>query len=343
MISRRLGNSDLYVSPIIFGAWAIGGWMWGGSDEGDAIAAIRASIDAGVTTIDTAAIYGMGYSEELVGRAIAGRRKDVLIATKCGRRWDSDVGSMPFQSTDRQGKAVTIRSNSRPQSIFAECEASLRRLGVDVIDLYQIHWPDTTFPIEEGMLAMHKLREQGKVRAVGVSNFDLEQVKRAASVGPLHSLQPPYSLIQRGIENDLLPWCRENGVGAIVYSPLERGLLTGKVGPDRVFPADDHRSTHKLFTQEKRHQVQAALKKIEPICQAHGVSYTQAVINWTMNQPGITGALVGARNAEQARHNAAAADFTLSADEQSAMRTAFDELASQVGGAWKPPPPADDR
>jgi aryl-alcohol dehydrogenase-like predicted oxidoreductase len=341
MQSRRLGRSDVFVSPVIFGAWAIGGWMWGGSDERDAIAAIHASLDHGVNTIDTAAIYGMGYSEELVGKAIKGRRDGVVVATKCGRRWDSDVGSMPFATTDRDGKPIVARSNSRPQSIFNECEASLRRLGVDVIDLYQIHWPDLTFPIDESMRAMEKLRQQGKIRAIGVSNFDLNQIKLAASASQLDSLQPPYSLLQRSIEKELLPWCRENSIGVIVYSPLERGLLTGKVGPERVFPPDDHRSTHKFFTVENRKRVLAALENIRPITERHNLSFAQAAIHWTIHQPGVTAALVGARNAEQAVHNAAALQANLSADERDAIRHAFDDAAAQMGGPWTPPPPSD--
>jgi aryl-alcohol dehydrogenase-like predicted oxidoreductase len=331
MQPRQLGSSDVYVSPVIFGAWAIGGWMWGGTDEQDALDAIRAGIDNGVTTIDTAAIYGQGLSEELVARAIEGRRDRVQIATKCGRRWDSPDGSDPWDYHDRHGHPVTIRSNSRPQSIFEECEQSLKRLRTDVIDLYQIHWPDKTTPVEVAMGAMRKLKEQGKIRAFGVSNYDLEWMRGAKRAAPdLASLQPPYSLIQRGIEKDVLPFCRESNISVIVYSPLERGLLTGKVTPDRQFPPGDHRATHKYFTVENRKRVLAALEKIKPIADRHEASYTQVVINWTIQEPGITAALVGARNAEQAGHNAQAMRLKLTDEERRRVRAAFDPVAQAV-------------
>jgi aryl-alcohol dehydrogenase-like predicted oxidoreductase len=327
MEARQLGSSDVKVSPVIFGAWAIGGWMWGGAEEKDSIAAIQASIHAGANTIDTAAIYGMGYSEELVGRAIKGRRDKVVIATKCGMRWNSNEGSDPWEQKDNQGNPVTIRRNAKPDSIAYECELSLKRLGVDVIDLYQIHWPDTTTPVEQSMAAMVKLKEQGKIRAIGVSNYNVDWLKGAVKSAPLASLQPPYSLIQRKIESGVLQYCRQNNIGVIVYSPLERGLLTGSVTPDRQFPPGDHRASHKYFTVENRKRVLGALEKVRPIAERHKASLAQVAINWTIHEPGITAALVGARNAEQATHNAAAMNFVLSADERAAIRRAFDEPA----------------
>jgi aryl-alcohol dehydrogenase-like predicted oxidoreductase len=330
---RRLGRSDVYVSPVIFGAWAIGGWMWGGQDETDAIEAIPASLDAGVNAIDTAAIYGQGYSEELVGRAIKGLPRDkIVIATKCGRRWDSQHGSDPWVTKDRLGREITIRSDSRPESIFHECEQSLRRLGTDYIDLYQIHWPDKTTPIEESMAALLKLKEQGKIRAIGVSNFDVERMERAKGVGELASDQPPYSIINRGIEKEVLPWCRRNDVAVICYSPMERGLLTGKVTADRVFPPGDHRSGHKFFTPENRRRVLESLENIRPICDRHGASFAQVIVNWTIHEPGITAALVGARDAEQARHNAGAMRFSLTQAERQEIRRAFDETSRVMTG-----------
>ena len=204
---RRLGRSDVTVSPVIFGAWAIGGWMWGGTDEAESIAAMQASIDHGVTTIDTAAIYGQGYSEELVAKAIKGRRDRVQIATKCGMRWDTDEGSDPWQTKDREGRDVVIYRNARPKSVAYECEQSLKRLGVEVIDLYQVHWPDASTPVEDTMAALVKLKDHGKIRAIGVSNYDVEWLRRASAVAPVASLQPPYSLIQRKIEPEILPYC----------------------------------------------------------------------------------------------------------------------------------------
>jgi aryl-alcohol dehydrogenase-like predicted oxidoreductase len=325
MQHRQLGTSDVKVSPVIFGAWAIGGWMWGGNEERDSIAAIRASIDNGANTIDTAAVYGMGYSEELVGRAIKGLRDKVVIATKCGMRWDTTEGSDPWQQKDNEGRDIIIRRNSKPESIVYECEQSLKRLGVDVIDLYQIHWPDTTTPVEESMRAMNRLKEQGKIRAIGVSNYDIKWLSGAMKVAPVASLQPPYSLIQRKIEKEILPFCRQNNIGVIVYSPLERGLLAGTVSPDRQFAPGDHRASHKYFTQENRKRVLAALEKVRPIAERHRASLAQVAINWTINEPGITGALVGARNAEQAAHNAKAMNFTLTGEERAAIRAAFDE------------------
>jgi aryl-alcohol dehydrogenase-like predicted oxidoreductase len=327
METRQLGASDVKVTPVIFGAWAIGGWMWGGTDEQDSINAIRASVDHGVTTIDTAAVYGMGYSEELVGRAIKGIRDKVVIATKCGMRWDGNEGSDPWHQKDNQGRDIVIRRNSKPDSIRLECENSLRRLGVDVIDLYQIHWPDTSTPVEESMRAMAKLKEQGKIRAIGVSNYDVKWLRGAIHSAPLASLQPPYSLIQRKIQKEILPFCREYHIGVIVYSPLDRGLLTGSVGPDREFSPGDHRATHKYFTSENRKRVLAALEKVRPIAERHSASLAQTVINWTIHEPGITAALVGARNAEQAAHNAGAMRFVLTDDERAAIRAAFDEPA----------------
>ena len=325
MHTRPLGDSDVRVTPVIFGAWAIGGWMWGGNEEADSLDAIRASIDHGVTTIDTAAIYGMGHSEELVGKAIKGRRDKVVIATKCGMRWNVNEGSDPWPQKDNAGRDVTIFKNARPASIAYECEQSLKRLGIDVIDLYQIHWPDTSTPVEDSIAAMQKLKDQGKIRAIGVSNYDLTWLGKATAVAPIASLQPPYSLIQRKIETDILPFCRQSNIGVIVYSPLERGLLTGKVPPDRVFPAGDHRAKHKYFTPENRSRVLAALEKIRPIADSHQASFAQLVINWTVHEPGITAALVGARNAEQAEHNAKALSFTLTGDERGQIRAAFDE------------------
>jgi aryl-alcohol dehydrogenase-like predicted oxidoreductase len=345
MQSRHLGSSNVRVSPVIFGAWAIGGWMWGGADEKDAVDAIRASIDNGVNTIDTAAIYGQGHSEELVGRAIRGIPRDkVVIATKGGRRWDSAEGSDPWSTTDNHGKPITIRSNSRKQSIFEECEQSLKRLGVEVIDLYQIHWPDKTTPVAEAIGAMEELRRQGKIRAIGVSNYGVDLLREAHGVAPVHSLQPPFSLIQRQIERDgTLAFCRENNVAVIVYSPMERGLLTGKVTPDRQFAPGDHRATHKFFTVENRKRVLAALEKVKPVADRHGASYAQLVINWTIHEPGITAALVGARNAEQAAHNAGAMRFTLSPEERAAVRHAFDDVSRALGGEPVKGPPSNPK
>ncbi|MGN6504910.1 MAG: aldo/keto reductase [Tepidisphaeraceae bacterium] len=315
------------MSPIIFGAWAIGGWMWGGTDEKESIEAIQASLEAGVNTIDTAAVYGQGHSEELVGKAIAGQRDKVVIATKCGMRWDDEKkeGVFAFESTLPDGSKLPIYKNAKPASIAYECEQSLKRLGTDYIDLYQIHWPDMSTEPEESFAAMEKLRKEGKVRAIGVSNYDVRWLERIERVAVVASDQPPYSLINRGIEHNVLPFCRENGIGVICYSPMERGLLTGKVTPDREFPQGDHRANHKFFTKENRQRVLDALETLRPIAEKYKATFAQLVINWTVHEPGITAALVGARNAEQARQNAAALNFSLTKDEHKAIRAAFDE------------------
>ena len=331
MQMRILGTSDLKISPITFGAWAIGGWMWGGQDQADSIEAIRASIDNGVTTIDTAAVYGMGFSEQIVAKAIRGKRDKVQIATKCGMRWDSPAegehGTDPWPQTDNDGRDLIIRKNSRPASIVYECEQSLKRLQTDYIDLYQIHWPDVSTPVEESMRAMVKLKEQGKIRAIGVSNYDAKWLADASKVFKPASNQPPYSLMQRKIEKEILPYCREHGIGVIVYSPLERGLLAGAVPPDRKFPEGDHRAEHKFFTPEMRQSVLDALATIKPIADKHKASFAQLAINWTIHEPGITAALVGARNAGQATHNAGAMTFILTDAERKQIRAAFDSLA----------------
>ncbi len=330
MESRQLGTSDVRVSPVIFGAWAIGGWMWGGNEESDSIAAIHASIDHGVNTIDTAAIYGMGASEEVVAKAIKGRRDQVVIATKCGMRWTGTEGSEPWPQKDNAGTDVTVRKNGKADSIAHECEQSLKRLGIDTIDLYQIHWPDKATPPEETIGALEKLRTQGKVRAIGTSNYDTEWLGRGLKVAPIASNQPPYSILRRGIEQDVLPFCREHDIGTICYSPMERGLLTGKVGPDRTFAPGDHREKHPYFGVENRRKVLAALESVRPIADAHDATYAQLIVNWTIHEPGITAALVGARDAEQATQNAKAITFKLTDAEQKQVRDAFTPLSESI-------------
>jgi aryl-alcohol dehydrogenase-like predicted oxidoreductase len=330
MQRRALGKSDLQITPIIFGAWAIGGWMWGGSDEDESVQAIESAIASGVNCIDTAAIYGMGHSEQLVAKAIKGKRDKLIIATKCGMRWDSDEGSEPWPQKNNRGEDVIIRKNSKPQSIMHECEQSLKRLGIDVIDLYQIHWPDSSTPVEDSIRAMEKLRQQGKIRAIGVSNYNAEWLRKGNAVATIASDQPPYSLLRRQIEKDVLPFARENNIGIICYSPMERGLLTGAITPDRKFPPGDDRNNGKMFSVENRQHVAAALQKIKPIADKHKASFAQLVINWTAHVPGISAAIVGARNAQQAEHNAKAFDFTLSADEMGQIRRAFDDVSATV-------------
>jgi aryl-alcohol dehydrogenase-like predicted oxidoreductase len=307
---EHLGRSDIKISSIVLGTWAIGGWMWGSSNEKDSLAAITASLDSGVTTIDTAPIYGMGYSEELVGKAIKGRRKNVIIATKCGMRWSDKDETNPHLSKS------SISIDASPESIKFECEQSLKRLGVETIDLYQIHWPDPHTSIEDSWKAMVKLKEQGKVRAIGVSNFSLAQLQEAHSIHPVDSIQSPYSLLRRDIEQDILPFCKENHISVLVYSPLERGMLTGKITLNTQFPKGDHRTDRALFALENRGNIIKALDLIQPIAARHHVTLAEVIINCTMHIPGITAVLVGARNAKQAIENADAANFGLTPEER---------------------------
>ncbi len=325
---RQLGSSDIKISAITLGAWAIGGTMWGGTDERKSVEAIRRSIELGVTTIDTAPIYGFGRSEEIVGRAVAGQRDKVQILTKYCMAWDSGVGEH-FFDLDEGGKRYKIYLNARKQSVIRECEASLRRLKTDYIDLYQCHWRDHTTPVEETMEAVAQLLKEGKIRAAGVSNFTVDDIRAASSLVPIASDQPPYSMVLRDIEKDVLPYCREHNIGVIVYSPLQRGLLTGKFKPDHKFPPGDHRATQVHFQPENIRRVNAFLEKIKPIAEAHKATLGQLVLSWTINQPGITAAIVGARDAAQAEENARAASVDLSSAELETITDLVDTLKSE--------------
>ncbi|HUT59668.1 MAG TPA: aldo/keto reductase [Phycisphaerae bacterium] len=323
---RRLGESDLNISVVTFGAWAIGGWMWGGQDEADAVAAIRKAIDLGVTTIDTAAVYGFGASEELIAKAVGKDRDRVLIFTKYGLRWDTDKGTARFETQDLQGRPITVRRYAAADGVIHECEQSLRRLGTDHIDLYQCHWPDPDTPIEETMGAIERLIKDGKVRYAGLSNYSVEEIAAARKIVPIVSDQPPYSMLRRGIEDDILPYCRKNNVGVIVYSPLQRGILTGKVTMDRQFEPGDHRADMPEYQPANRKRVLAFLDELRPIADAHGATLAQLVVNWTVHRDGVTAALVGARNPRQAEENAKALDFDLSEEETRGINELVDGI-----------------
>ncbi|SDM61152.1 aldo/keto reductase [Siphonobacter aquaeclarae] len=324
---RTLGNSPVQASAVTFGAWAIGGWMWGGSDRADAIEAIRASFDEGVTSIDTAPIYGQGHSEVLVGEAIKGiPREKVQLLTKFGMRWDTRQGDFAFHTTDNDGNPLDVFKYAAKESVIRECEDSLRRLGTDYIDLLQIHWPDKTTPVSETMEALEILLQQGKIRAAGVSNYSAELLKEARQTLAVASDQVPYSMVERSIEKELVPYCLETGTSIIAYSPLQRGLLTGKIKPDHVFAPGDHRPGTLFYRPENIRRINAFLDKIRPLAGDKGVSLSQLVIRWTIDRPGITVALAGARNAAQAAENARAAAFSLAADERNLIDTALGEL-----------------
>jgi aryl-alcohol dehydrogenase-like predicted oxidoreductase len=313
---QELGSSGLSVSRITFGSWAAGGWMWGGTEQNDAVGAIHASYDLGVTSIDTAPVYGMGLSEEIVGEAIKSLSRDkVQILTKFGMRWDLAKGDFGFKTKDNAGHDLDVYKYAGRDSIIKECEDSLRRLGTDYIDLYQQHWPDVTTSIDETMEALSRLIEQGKVRAGGVSNYSVAQMQEAERTLNIASNQVPYSMVWRDIEKDVVPYSIENNKGILVYSPLQLGLLTGKIKPGQHFDASDLRSNNKLFTPESVTRINAMLGKLRPMAETKGVTLGQLVLRWTLAQPGITVALVGARNPEQAVQNAKAIDVQLSFEE----------------------------
>lgn len=310
---RKLGNSSLTPSVITFGAWAAGGWMWGGVERKDAIDAIRASFDLGVNAIDTAPIYGQGTSEEIVGEAIKTLPRDkVLILTKFGMRWDLKKGDFGFSSKDNDGKAIDIYKYAGKDSIILECENTLRRLQTDYIDLYQIHWPDITTPIQETMEAVAQLIKDGKVRYAGVCNYNAAQLEEALKYVPLVSNQVPYSMVKRDIEKETIPYCLKHDLSILAYSPMERGLLTGKMKPGQTFGEGDHRAGVVYFKDENIQRTNVFLEKIKPLANEKGVSLGQLVLLWTIAQPGITVALAGARNKEQAEQNAKALNASLS-------------------------------
>ncbi|MCY7350023.1 MAG: aldo/keto reductase [Cytophagaceae bacterium] len=313
---RQLGETDLHVSVITFGAWAAGGWMWGGTERKDALDAIRVSHDLGVTSIDTAPVYGQGASEEIVGEAIKDLPRDkVQILTKYGMRWDLTKGTLSMNSKNNAGEDIAIYRYAGKESVINECEDSLRLLGTDYIDLYQIHWPDKTTPVDETMEAVLRLMEQGKIRQAGVCNYNAEQMREAEKTIKLASNQVPFSMVNRGIEADVVPYCLETNKAILAYSPLERGLLTGKIKPGHQFAEGDHRGGYRFFKDENIARTDAFLEKIRPLAESKYATLGQLVLRWTIQQPGITIALVGARDAEQAAQNAKALEVKLSAEE----------------------------
>ena len=306
MQKRQLGNSDLQITPIGVGAWAMGGgdwaFSWGQQQDKNSIEAIHAALDAGINWIDTAAIYGHGHSEEVVGKAISGRANRPYIFTKCGIVWDEQ------RQISRSLKADSIRR---------EVEASLRRLKMDVIDLYQIHWPDPEPEIEEGWQTLAQLKKEGKVRNIGVSNFNVPQMKRAQKIAPITSLQPPYNIVTSDIEGEVLPFCRENSIGVIVYSPMKSGLLTGKMTRERIakLPPDDFRPRTVSFQEPLLTRNLGLVEVLRTIGDRHGHTPGEVAIAWTLRDPVVTGAIVGMRSAQQAREIVRSAEFRLSNNE----------------------------
>lgn len=295
MKKRRLGRSDLQITPLIMGTWQAGKKMWAGIDDNEILKAIRAAFDAGVTTFDTAEEYGSGHSEKTLGKALEPFRREVVIATK------------------------VFANHLKYDRVIQSCEQSLQRLRTDTIDIYQIHWPSGSWgtevvPIEETMGALNYLREQGKIRAIGVSNFSRKQLEEASRFGRIDSLQPPFSLFWRHVEKDALPFCRENDITVLAYSPMAQGILTGKFKPGHKFAKGDHRVRNRLFQKDHFSRIQNALSRLSPIANRHGATLAQLALAWVMMQPG-TCAIAGARNAQQSVENAGAADIHLSEED----------------------------
>ena len=306
METRQLGNTDLFITPLGFGSWAVGGggyqFGWGSQDDRESIAAINRALDLGINWIDTAAVYGLGHSEEVVGRALKHRAERPYIFTKCSMVWD------------QEGK---ISHSLKRDSIRREVEESLFRLQVDAIDLYQIHWPNPETDIEEGWSTLSDLKREGKVRYIGVSNFNVEQLQRAMAIAPIDSLQPPYSLIRPEVEDEILPFCEKNNIGVIVYSPMMSGLLSGRMTRDRVinFPDDDWRRNNPEFQEPRLYRNLWLAELLKNIARHDGFSAGEVAIAWTLRLAAVTGAIVGGRNPDQVDGIVGAADFRLSDDE----------------------------
>ena len=323
MKTRQLGNSDLHITPIGIGAWAIGGGGWSGSmgpqDDKDSIPAIHAALDCGLNWLDTAALYGLGHSEEMVARALHGRTPRPYVFTKCGRVWD---------------KNGIIGACLKAESIRRECEDSLRRLRTDVIDLYQIHWPEPDEGIEEGWEELGRLQKAGKVRYIGVSNFSVRQMKRAQSIAPITSLQPPYSIVTRKIEDAILPHALANGIGVIVYSPMSAGLLTGAMTRERVanLTAEDWRKNLPNFQEPLLSRNLKLVEHLRGIGNRHGRTPGEVAIAWTLCNPAVTGAIVGFRNAKQVSGIVGAMSFRLQPNEV----TEIDQTLKQHSAECRP-------
>jgi aryl-alcohol dehydrogenase-like predicted oxidoreductase len=306
MQTRQLGTTELSITPLGFGSWAVGGggWQfgWGSQDDRKSIAAINRALDLGINWIDTAAVYGLGHSEEIVAKALKGRTERPYIFTKCSMIWDG------------QG---SISHSLKRESIRREVEDSLRRLKVEVIDLYQIHWPNPDIDIEEGWSTLSELKREGKVRYIGASNFNVEQLQRAMKIDRVDSLQPPYSLIHPEVEDEILPFCEKNGIGVIVYSPMMSGLLSGRMTQERIskFPEDDWRKNNPEFQEPRLYRNLWLAELLKNIGRHHGLSAGEIAIAWTLRLPAVIGAIVGGRSPEQVNGIVGAANFRLSEDE----------------------------
>jgi methylglyoxal reductase len=324
---RTLGKTNISASAVALGTWAIGGgpW-WGDSDDNQSLKAIQAAIDAGVTLIDTAPAYGFGHSEEIVGKAIKGQRDKLILSTKCGLWWKDDRGTSFYEMGDKHVKRCLL-----PATIVEEVEISLRRLGTDYIDLYHTHWqsedPDK-YPIEDTMQCLMKLKEEGKIRAIAASNVDLEHIKQYQAAGILDAIQPRYSMLDREIEKEILPYCQADGISALAYSPLEQGLLTGKIGMDQTFAEGVYRNQIPWYSPQNRKKVLNMLEGWSDLLTKYNCSLSQLVIAWTVAQKGITFVLCGARKEAHVSDNVRAADLELDAADQSRIRQDAEALGA---------------
>ncbi|NQT02621.1 MAG: aldo/keto reductase [Planctomycetes bacterium] len=305
MQTRQLGYTDLKLTTVGLGTWAMGGpWQfgWGPQDDDEAIAAISASLETGINWIDTAPVYGLGHSEELVGEALKQTSQKPIIATKCSLLWN-----------DKREKVSCLKA----QSIRQECHASLERLGIETIDLYQIHWPEPEEDIEQTWKEMARLAEEGKIRYLGVSNFNVEQIKRIQKIHPVACLQPPYSMLHREVEDELLDYCSQNDIGVVAYSPMQRGLLTGKFSPERLasLPLDDHRRANPDFHEPQFTATLELVEQLKPIAERNGRTLAQLSISWVLRRPEVTAAIVGARKPEQILETAPASDWDLNEED----------------------------
>jgi len=315
MEKRELGKSGISVGVIGLGCWAMGGAVWGPADDEASVRAIHRALDLGINFLDTAPFYGLGHSEEIVGKAIKGRRDEVILATKCGLKWDENA---------------QITFDSSPKRILEEVADSLRRLQVDCIDLYQIHRPDPDTPFAESTAVLVELQKQGKIRSIGVSNYNAAQMQETMKHCRLDSLQPPYNLFQRGIEAEILPFCRKNEIGIVAYGPMYQGLLTGKYFFDETRPADSLRRRHRELQGDRFHINRDALLKLKEFADAHGKTLGQLAINWVISRPGVTAAICGARTPEQVEQNFGGADWRLSALELAGIEEILAERAGRL-------------
>jgi len=323
MKTRKLGFTELELTTVGLGTWAIGGpWQfgWGPQDDGEAIAAILKALELGINWIDTAAIYGLGHSEELVGQALKQMGEQPVIATKCGLLWN-----------DKGEKVNCLKS----ESIRTECHASLKRLGLERIDLYQIHWPEPDEDVEQAWEALAKLQEEGKVRYIGVSNFNVKQIRRAQKIAPVASLQPPYNMLRRQVEDELLSYCARNDIGVIVYSPMQRGLLTGKFSHERLknLAPDDHRLKCFEFQDPQFSHILEFVEQLKPIAERHGKTLAQLAISWTLRRSEVTAAIVGARRPEQIAETYTASDWELGQDDIDEIEELLSSLQEKINAS----------